>query len=164
MSTVNADEGAASVYLARRAFRAAINGDWEKAATIVNEINDELLAEGVELMFRTWCDMFIDHATDGDMRPHVADLTFIEHDSGATTPEDELPSRASWAGRMLTARAAMDHDGWFSVLKELPEDPEEAGSYVATLLGSVTLTVKNTPRGFANPAARAKWLTNVEGP
>jgi hypothetical protein len=141
-----------SVRLAAEALRAAQADDWEAVRAAVQRIGDECGSEGLSVALLAWCDTYIDHATDGKPEvvkaPQVAHMDVetgrLERDGDADLREDRR-----WAGRMLSARALMDHDAWVAAVQDMPLDGAEIGRYFTTLLSGVAGSINGFPRGYA---------------
>lgn len=130
--------------LGKEALRAALAEDWAGASAAVQAIGDERGWGGVVLAMTAWSDTLVISTRRAEGLPDepgpgvIVQPAWADADTGEVTEDaDEVGECHRWAGRLLAARAAMDHDAYEALLRALPEDGHERGDHVGTLLEMV---------------------------
>jgi hypothetical protein len=144
--------------LATQALQAAMRKDWPA----VKQAFAEISTDGNATMFAlvAWCDWTIQAQAEmqgltmpaaGPM-PGIARPGWLDLDTGKVTLDaDELPPAVRWAGRAVTARAAMDMTAFNSLVAAMPGDGIKRGEYAAALLtGCATMVSLARPAGGAS--------------
>lgn len=133
------------------AYHAALSEDWRRAGRYIERIYHECGADGVTSALMAWCDWYHEHATAGRPGLPSPDPYFVNVKTGERqlAGDENVPPEVAWAGELIVARASMDQDRFEQALDGCPEDPEQAGRYVFTVLQCVTATVNGLPRGYA---------------
>lgn len=137
--------------LATRALHAAMREDWPAVQEVFGEISTDGRAVTFALM--AWCDWTLQAQAGMLGRPfpesgplsELAVPAWIEAETGRLiTDADEMPPSARWAGRLVAARAAMDHVQFEVLIRTMPGDGFKRGEYAVALLrgcaGIVNLT------------------------
>lgn len=139
------------VRLAAVAYQAALAEKWETARDAVVRISNECGGTGLRTALIAWCDTYQDHATDGGASHASPRMSYINAATGelATEKPANMPDHVWWAGQLVAARAAMDHDRFQELIAAMPADGYAVGRYVFAVLQSVAFTVNGLPRGFA---------------
>jgi hypothetical protein len=138
-----------AVAFAGDALTLAMAGDWNAAAAAVQACGDRCGPGGVYEMVVAWCDtLAISLGIDGDrmalqFRLGKADGT----PEGDVTGSDEVPERVAWAGRVLTARCALDRPMFDALISALPGDRAGVGSHVGAVLEVVAVTLLSHQAG-----------------
>lgn len=121
--------------------------DWERAGAAVKALQDEFGGHGIMFALVAWCDTLIVRQQqvtghkDGDLaRPAWLNATTGDVAFNA----DDVPPPVRWAGRLIAARAAMDHDAWDALVVSIPDTPPMAVTeHVSALLSSVAMTLNS---------------------
>jgi hypothetical protein len=136
--------------LARQALEDAMCESWDTAVAAVQAINDECGTGAIERACVAWMDTLIVHyqrATghrDGDpVQPAWADA----HTGEEWRDADQVDPAYRWAGRLIAARAAMDHGACDALMMALPGDDQETGEHIKALLACVALTLRSLLAG-----------------
>jgi len=138
--------------LATDALNAAIRDDSRRAGLAIKAISDEAGGEGLAYAVTAWCDTLILHYRRVTGTPDNAPVRPGWHhaDTGErTTDPGDVPAEARWAGRVIAARAALDHDAYRALLDSLPEDGAAVGDHVAMLLSVTGLTLRSLLEGMS---------------
>jgi len=136
--------------LAAIALRDALAGDMKAAMATVTQISDQTGGAGLEYAMRGWCDSLIVRyrSVTGSPDDAVIRPAWVDGDSGRVDfNADDVPAQARWAGRMISARAAMDQGTWNALMAALPRDGYVIGDHVAALLGMVAGTLNALKAG-----------------
>lgn len=127
--------------LATKALHAAMREDWDA----VRQSFTDLSADGHAITFAlmAWCDTTIgaqaqmqglEIPPDGPA-PGIAQPGWLDVETGRVTLDaDQIPPAARWAGRLVAARAAMDHDQFRALIGAMPGDGSERAQYAFALL------------------------------
>jgi hypothetical protein len=139
------------VRLAHAALFAAVDGKWKRVEELLNRLNRECPGPGLGDALVAWCDAMAEHSCDGMPEFGKVRISHLNIDTGTLNKADEITARAAWAGRMIAARVEGNRDAFVANMDELNaiDDGLERGRYVATLVESVALTIRNLPRGYA---------------
>lgn len=138
--------------LAADALNAAIDDDISRASKAVKAISDEAGGEGLGWAVTAWCDTLILHyrratGTPGDA---IVQPGWQHADTGEkTTDPGDVPAEARWAGRVIAARAALDHTAYDALFQSLPEDGAAVGDHVTMLLSMAGLTLRSLLEGMS---------------
>lgn len=141
--------------LAGEALAAAMAGDYDAAARIVERIEQESGGEGVSYAMVVWCDTYTDHLCAGrfDLISGRAGTRLWNRDSGAMStlaaPDPEVPDRVRWAARLIEARTRLDDEAWAAAVDGLnaADDAAFVGECVMATLECVAMTINGLPRG-----------------
>lgn len=130
--------------LAKEALTKACAEDWAGASAAVQAIGDERGWPGVTLALTAWSDTLFITQRRSEGLPDEVDPGVIvqpawaDADTGEVTEDaDGVDPYHRWAGRLLAARAVMDHGQYEALLRSLPDDGGECGKHVTTLLETV---------------------------
>lgn len=138
--------------LAADALNAAIDDDGDRAAKAVKAISDEAGGEGLGWAVTAWCDTLILHYRHATGTPDDAPIRpgWLHAGTGERTTEaDDVPVEARWAGRVIAARAALDHPAYDALFRSLPEDGAAVGDHVTMLLSMTGLTLRSLLEGMS---------------
>jgi hypothetical protein len=142
MSDLTADDRKALVF-AKQALLLAMREEWQQAAATVQQLSDEFGSDGVDIALIAWCDTARAHLGLGDDKP--IRLMFHNAETGEIGTADQVPAEKAWAGRLITARMAMDRETFTALLAAVPNDPKAIGDHVFAVLVGVALTL-TTPQ------------------
>lgn len=121
--------------LASRALNAAMRDEWPVAAAIVRRLNADCGSDGALIAVAGWCDTLAARmGVDGE---HPVEVKFA-----ARPGETEPPTRIQWAAQLIMARARLDEESFYALIRMLPKNPKIVGSYVGAVLECVALTLK----------------------
>lgn len=125
------------VALAGQALKAAMDGDEAAAAEAVEQIDRDHKPDGILVAVLAWCDTLVlrwpGAGLDGAPGPDaVVKPTWFDAEAGQIRRPEEVAAPALWAGRLLAARAVMDHDACKALFMAVPED--QAGEHVMAML------------------------------
>lgn len=120
--------------------------DWERARAAVVTLNDELGGDGIMFAIVAWCDTLIvrQQQVTGQKEGDFVRPAWLNTDTGdIALNADDVPPPIRWAGRLVAARAAMDHDAWDALVKSIPDTPMATTEHVSALLTSVAMTLNS---------------------
>jgi hypothetical protein len=141
--------------LAAGALQHAVADDMAAAMRMTQRISDEFGGEGLTTAILGWCDALA-RAHPVRVQPgQPAQLAFTSVESGGMQSAAEVPPEHAWAGQLLLARALMDHGTCQALLAALPDDGAKVGDYVATLLDTVGLALREIRAGWAGEPVKA---------
>jgi hypothetical protein len=123
--------------------------NWARAATAVKALNDELGGEGIMFALAGWCDTLIVRQQEimGGQDGDIARPAWLNATTGEVALDaDDVPPPVRWAGRLVAARAALDHDAWDALIASIPDAPMAASEHVSALLNSVAMTLNGLSR------------------
>jgi hypothetical protein len=140
-------------WYARESLRAALQDEWVDAYQLVEALAQRW-PHHVPTLVQIWCDAYTMHACDGFTPSALSYQKWTmfnpntrEH-VGLGALKTQAP-RVQWASNIIMARVGGDRERFQRLFDERPDDPEEYGLYIATVLEAVAATMKTTPRGFA---------------
>lgn len=143
--------------LGAQALKAAMKEDWAAASAAVQAIGDDHGWAGVVLAVTAWSDTLViwtrrSQGLADEPEPGViVKPAWQDDDTGVITEDaDGVGERHRWAGRLLAARAAMDHDAYGALLRSLPGDGHERGEHVGVLLEMVALGLRHAWKAGAS--------------
>jgi hypothetical protein len=143
--------------LAREALEAALEEDWAGAGAAVQAISDERGWTGVTLALTAWSDTLVIFTRRSQGLPDepgpgvIVQPAWADDETGEVIEDaDAVNGYHRWAGRLLAARAAMDHDSCEALLRSLPEDGGECGRHVTILLEMVALGMGHIRKAAAS--------------
>lgn len=144
--------------LATRALHAAMKEDWPAVRQAFAEISADGRAVTFALM--AWCDWTLQAQAwmlgrpfpeTGPVSDAMVAPAWIEAETGRLiTDADEMPPPARWAGRLVAARAAMDHVQFQVLIGTMPGDGFKRGEYATALLRSCAGIVALSRQGGAS--------------
>ena len=105
--------------------RAAISEDWDKAAQNLKKIVDAYGVNEVPMVLATIIDQLVlrsDLPTDGRLKL----LKFVASETGAIESADDVPPATRWTGRLIMARAEMDKDAYWALVRSVETDQQWA--------------------------------------
>lgn len=149
---------ARALKIATVALNRALSGDMPRAMDYVARLNGD---DGLITAIRAWCDTYIIRMgllpADGDtktIRPG-----WIDADTGQIEIDaDQIPEHARWAGRLISARVAMDSDTFYALLRA-PQEGAQLGDAITTLLQVIALGLNDPSRiHAATEAARTPGM------
>ena len=135
--------------LSTLALHSAQLNDWERSGAAVATLNDELGGEGIMFAIVAWCDTLIMRQQQvlGHKKGDLARPAWLNADTGdLALNADDVPPPVRWAGRLVAARAAMDHDVWQALVDSTPDTPGATTEHVSVLLTSIATTLNALSR------------------
>ena len=125
--------------IATVALHRAIAGDMPTAARYLRRLNG---STGLLLAIQAFCDTYIgelhpDHAYGAPLR-----LVWFDVDGAGDVDADAVSPPLRWAGRVIAARAAMDLDGYTTLLNA-PSAGAELGDSIMALLNIVATSIRD---------------------
>lgn len=131
--------------LAGVALYAAMADDTDKAVDAVKAISEETGGEGLMDAILGWCDTLIVRTPDLEIGKPVK-IAWMEAETRRINdgPHEVRPT-ARWAGRLLAARAADDHDTFMALMDSIPHGPKDVGDHVWELVQMVALNLRQAP-------------------
>jgi len=128
-----------------QALRAGMAGQWQKAADITMQINDERGFDGVMTAIQGWCDALAQHAKI----PRGKDIQLIRWE--IETGQIDGPARPStmWAMRVIQARLQWDFHEFSAAIDELIAISNDRlrGDYIMDVLRVAVLSIKHYRKG-----------------
>ncbi|TMR11047.1 hypothetical protein ETD86_37005 [Nonomuraea turkmeniaca] len=132
--------------LARIALWAAVRDDNDRAVAALKAINEETGGEGLMDAILGWCDTAIAHIGIEVGKP--VKIAWMEAETQRiNSGPDEVRPTARWAGRLLAARAADDHDTFMALIDTIPGGPKDVGDHVWELVQMVALNLRAQQSG-----------------
>jgi hypothetical protein len=127
--------------LAATALACARKGDWQAASGHVQQLGSECGPDGTLYAVMGWCDtLAAKQGIDENSGPLA--LGWRDEDTGRFHLGGEgVPDRIRWAGQLIVARAALDEEMFWALIKALPKDPRVVGDHVGALLETVAITM-----------------------
>lgn len=135
-----------AVKIAGIALNLARNGDFEEAARYVERLNrSNALIDAILL----WVDTFIGRVYPEHKVGEPIALRFLAVETDEIETADEVSWAKVWAGRLVSYRAADDHDSFVGVLRSLPEG-RPLGDGIMALLNIVATSLNNLEKTRAS--------------
>jgi len=105
---------------------------------------------GIQTALLAWCDTVAQHLGVDPDDGTVKTLTFWDTESGHISDLSQVDPVYRWAGRLITARAAMDQDA-YAALCAIVDDlgPQDRGKHVIAVLNCAAMTINGVPAGSA---------------
>lgn len=129
------------------ALHAAMREDYSHAAAILSRLHEDHPHDGIGIAVLVWCDIvgahlgFTPKPSDEPIMPMFWD---IEQERAVVIDDVGNPG-IIWAMRLITARLAMDMDGYNALATVVPQD--EFRERLADLLTCCVSTLKHVPAG-----------------
>jgi hypothetical protein len=123
--------------------------NWAHAGTAVKTLNDELGGEGVMFALTAWCDTLITRQREilGRQDDDIVRPAWLNATTGEVALDaGDVPPEIRWAGRLVAARAALDHDAWSALIASIPDTPMAVSEHVSALLNGVAMTLNGLSR------------------
>ena len=115
--------------LAAFALRSAIDEDFDAAGRAVTQIARTYGNDEIPHLLCAFIDSFV--TTTGAPVPDAFAFQAVE--TGFVTNADGVSPRVRWAGRLIMARAAMDHEQFFALIDSVQSDEEWSTNCSAVL-------------------------------
>lgn len=128
---------------AREALVHAIAERWEECGAEMRKLNDRYSGDGAVQAALLWIDAL--HAQLGGGIPSGTNVAVLfQDDTGAVSGADARRSTTVWAGRLMAARMAMDHDTWLALMRVAVDGDtgHTFGAYIGELLHMIALAFR----------------------
>lgn len=135
--------------IATVALHLAQKDDYEEAAKYVERLNG---TDGLISAILAWIDTFIGVVYPEHKYGDPIAVKFLAIETGETGTADDVSASKAWAGRLISYRAADDHDSFNAVLKSLPNG-RGLGDGIMALLGIVATSLNNVEQTRKTAAA-----------
>lgn len=146
---------------AGEALRLAIAKDLPGAAKVIKQMQADHGDETVISAMAEWIDTLANHGGWRETEGPIA-FAFRAVETGEVTrDENDVRPTVAWAGKMLTARLALDEAAWWALIRAVPQDPAVIGDHVTELLQCVALAWH--PGGTQLLSQRAESATDGAG-
>lgn len=117
MSVDRTAERQRALKIAAVALSRAKAGDLEDAASYIKRLNG---SNGLIVAIVGWIDTYI-HTVYPEHKDQPIAVRWLHTPTGRIETADEVSASMRWAGRLISMRAALDEDGFYSVLHSAPE-------------------------------------------
>jgi len=146
MSDLRTEEDAdreRGIALATEALHAAMREDWPAMAETVTALSG---SHALIWAVMAWCDTLIARWPGGlEAAGQPVLLGWLEDGRGPVQSAQDVPAPARWAGQVTAARAALDQDAFFALLRA-PAEGSDLGDCVQALVTSAALAVQEAVR------------------
>lgn len=128
--------------IATVALHLAMKEDFEEAANYVKRLSG---TEGLISAMLAWIDTLI-----AELYPEHKDgkpiaIRFLANETDEVGTADDVEWSKAWAGRLISYRAADDHDGFNAVLRSVPQG-RALGDGIMALLNLVATSLANAEK------------------
>lgn len=138
---------AAAVALSSRVLDAAVAGDMQAAAALVQEIDVMHGAAGQMTLLCFCCDALARFTLSRPLRRGEVIIPQWQREGSAEiTPIDEVPPGIRWAGRLAAARMARDMEAFEALVRAVPDDVTWSRN-VSALIVMTALTLRSLEAG-----------------
>lgn len=128
--------------IATVALHLAQRGDFEEAANYVKRLNG---TDGLIGAMLAWIDTLIGRVYPEHQYGTPIAIRFLALETDEVGTADDVEAKKAWAGRLISYRAADDHDGFNAVLQSLPNG-SALGDGIMALLGIVADSLNNVEK------------------
>jgi len=118
MSVDRTAERQRALKIAAVALNRAMAGDLEDAASYIKRLDG---SNGLIVAIVGWIDTYISTVYPEHEEGQQIAVRWLFTPTGRIETADEVSASMRWAGRLISMRAALDEDGFYSVLHSAPE-------------------------------------------